>query len=172
MRLSADERRETVLRAAIAEFATGGHHGTPTGAIARRAGVSQPYLFRLYPTKRALFQAAAVRSFERTAAVYGHAAGQLRGTEALEAMARARDGLLRTGEHLPLMRLQAVAAAASLDDRSFAAVVRRAWCDLWDLVHTRTGATPAEVTAFFAHEALATATAALTRPPPAAPAPR
>ncbi|MFD5148334.1 helix-turn-helix domain-containing protein, partial [Streptomyces sp. NPDC058401] len=62
MRLSADERRETVLRAAIAEFATGGYHGTSTETIARRVGVSQPYLFRLFPTKRALFQAAAVRS--------------------------------------------------------------------------------------------------------------
>ncbi|WP_338056834.1 TetR/AcrR family transcriptional regulator [Streptomyces sp. ZAF1911] len=164
MRLSADERRETVLRAAIAEFATGGYHGTSTEAIARRVGVSQPYLFRLFPTKRALFQAAAVRSFERTAAVYALAAGDLRGTEALDAMARARDRLLAE-EPLPLMRLQAAVAAAALDDRPFAAVLRRSWCDLWDLVHTCSGVAPAEVTAFFAHEALATTRAAITAPP-------
>ncbi|MFI5759443.1 TetR/AcrR family transcriptional regulator [Streptomyces sp. NPDC051563] len=165
MRPSADERRETVLRAAIAEFATGGFHGTSTETIARRAGLSQPYLFRLFPTKRALFQAAAVRSFERTAAVYELAAGRLRGAEALDAMARAGEGLLAE-EHLPLMRLQAVAAAASLDDLPFAAVVRRSWCELWDLVHARSGAAPTDVTAFFAHEALATTRAAITPPPP------
>ncbi|MCY0934247.1 TetR/AcrR family transcriptional regulator [Streptomyces sp. H34-S4] len=79
MRPSAAERRESVLRAAVAEFATGGYHGTSTGVISRRAGVSQPYLFRLFPNKLALFRAAVVRSFERTAAVYEPAAAELRG---------------------------------------------------------------------------------------------
>lgn len=165
MRPSAAERRESVLRAAVAEFATGGYHGTSTGVIARRAGVSQPYLFRLFPNKRALFRAAAVRSFERTAAVYELAAAELRGAEALDAMVRARDRLLDDEHgHVSLMRLQAVAAAAAMDDGPFAALVRRSWCDMWDLVHDLTGATPSEVTAFFAHEALAATRAAVARP--------
>ena len=57
--MSAEERRESVVRAAMAEFARGGYHGTSTETIARRVGVSQPYLFRLFPGKRAIFLAAA-----------------------------------------------------------------------------------------------------------------
>ncbi|GAA2916113.1 hypothetical protein GCM10020221_09910 [Streptomyces thioluteus] len=59
--MSAEERRESVVRAAIAEFARGGYHGTSTEAIARRVGVSQPYLFRLFPGKQAIFLAAVER---------------------------------------------------------------------------------------------------------------
>jgi AcrR family transcriptional regulator len=56
-RISAQERRESVIRAAIAEFAITGYHGTTTAAIARRVGVTQPYLFRLFPDKKAIFHA-------------------------------------------------------------------------------------------------------------------
>ena len=36
-------------------FAIGGYNGTSTEAIAREAGISQPYLFRLFRTKKELF---------------------------------------------------------------------------------------------------------------------
>lgn len=51
-RISALERRESVIRAAIAEFARMGYHGTSTAAIAERVGVTQPYLFQLSRTRR------------------------------------------------------------------------------------------------------------------------
>jgi AcrR family transcriptional regulator len=41
-----------VLNAAIVEFARAGYAGTSTEAIATRAGISQPYLFRLFGTKK------------------------------------------------------------------------------------------------------------------------
>ena len=44
-RMPAEERREGVIVAAATEFAAGGYAGTSTAAIARRVGVSQPYLF-------------------------------------------------------------------------------------------------------------------------------
>ena len=47
LRHSAAERRDEVLRAAVDAFAIHGLHGTSTEVIAARAGVSQPYLFRL-----------------------------------------------------------------------------------------------------------------------------
>ena len=53
--MSAAERREMVLEAAVVEFAVHGLAGTSTENVARRAGISQPYLFRLFPTKKALF---------------------------------------------------------------------------------------------------------------------
>src|SRR5579864_7430823 len=64
-RLTAAARRDAVLDAAVVEFAAHGLHGTATEAIARRAGVSQPYVFRLFGTKKALFLATADRAFER-----------------------------------------------------------------------------------------------------------
>lgn len=65
LRLSADERREAVIRAAIIEFAEAGFFGTSTEAIARRAGISQPYIFRLFGNKENLFLATAERCFAR-----------------------------------------------------------------------------------------------------------
>ena len=70
VRQTAGERRETVLAAAMAEFAARGYHGTPTEAIARRAGISHAYLFRLYGTKKELFLACVDRCFDRTIDVF------------------------------------------------------------------------------------------------------
>src|SRR5918997_1163660 len=57
IRKSAAERRDEIVAAAIRHFAVGGYAGTSTEAIARDAGISQPYLFRLFRTKRELFLA-------------------------------------------------------------------------------------------------------------------
>src|SRR3954465_6689773 len=57
-RRSSDERREHVIAAAVSEFARSGYHGASTAAIAKRAGISQPYIYALSPNKRALFLAA------------------------------------------------------------------------------------------------------------------
>ena len=62
-RMSAGERREQVLTAAMAAFARTGYAGTSTDVVARAAGVSQPYVVRMFGTKRELFLAV----FERAA---------------------------------------------------------------------------------------------------------
>jgi AcrR family transcriptional regulator len=54
-RRTAEERRVDVLDAALIEFAIYGLHGASTEAIAERAGISQPYVLRLFGTKKALF---------------------------------------------------------------------------------------------------------------------
>src|SRR3712207_4549064 len=64
-RQTADERRAALIAAATAEFAAGGLHGTSTHAIAKRAGISQPYVFQLFPTKQELFLAAVAAAFDR-----------------------------------------------------------------------------------------------------------
>lgn len=53
-----DERRQAVVAAAIERFAQKGFYGTTTHEIAESAEISQPYLYRLYPNKEALFAAA------------------------------------------------------------------------------------------------------------------
>src|SRR6478752_7759618 len=54
-RMSAEERRELVLQAGTRAFAHGGYHGTSTDAVAKEAGVSQPYVVRMFGTKLDLF---------------------------------------------------------------------------------------------------------------------
>src|SRR3954454_20428550 len=75
-RRSAEERRDLIVAAAMVEFAQGGLAGTSTELIARRAGVSQPYVFQLFGTKKELFLAIVRRCFERTRFAFEDAARQ------------------------------------------------------------------------------------------------
>jgi AcrR family transcriptional regulator len=135
-RSTAEERREDVLAAALIEFAEGGLDGTSTDAIARRAGISQPYLFRLYPTKKALFVTAIERTFERVIGAFREAAAGLTGMAAKEAMGAAYLELLQDRTFLRL-QLQAFAAACADDD--IRAATRRVFARLWDEVVILTG---------------------------------
>jgi AcrR family transcriptional regulator len=85
-RMCAAERRRVVLDAALVEFARGGYDRTPVTSIAERAGVSQPYLFKLFATKRELFLAAAEHCFNRWADLLARAAAGLAGPRAVGAM--------------------------------------------------------------------------------------
>lgn len=64
-RLSGDRRRHLVLEAATRAFARTGFAGTSTDAVAREAGVSQPYVVRIFGTKQDLFLAAFERATDR-----------------------------------------------------------------------------------------------------------
>src|SRR6266480_2867809 len=88
-RKTAAERREAVLDAALAEFAARGLGGASTEAIAAAAGISQPYVFRLFGTKKDLFTAVIARCFRETLELFQRAAEGKRGREALEAMGQA-----------------------------------------------------------------------------------
>src|SRR6266568_8892525 len=109
VRMPAAERRESVLEAAVAEFALRGLAGTSTEDVARRAGISQPYLFRLFPTKKALFLALIERCFERVEETFTTAAADRTGEEAREAMGAAYAQLLED-RTLLLLQLQSYAA--------------------------------------------------------------
>ena len=74
VRKSAEERREEILAVAVRHFAIGGLHGTSTDAIAREAGISQPYLFRLFRTKKELFLACDERACGKVLDVFRQAA--------------------------------------------------------------------------------------------------
>ena len=74
--MTAEQRRESVLEAAVPEFAVGGLAGTSTEAIARRAGISHAYLFRLFPTKRALFAATVDHTFDHVLRTFQEAYAQ------------------------------------------------------------------------------------------------
>src|SRR5436305_5819199 len=88
-RKSADERREAVLEAALEEFAARGLDGASTEAIAAKAGISQPYVFRLFGTKKELFMAVIGRCFRQTLELFQRAAAGKRGEVALKALGNA-----------------------------------------------------------------------------------
>ncbi|MFJ6510825.1 TetR/AcrR family transcriptional regulator [Streptomyces sp. NPDC091406] len=165
--MSAEERRESVVRAAITEFARGGYNGTSTEVIARRVGVSQPYLFRLFPNKQAIFIAAAERCLQDTRRVFAVASEGLEGEEALHAMARAYQRLIvHDGEKL-MMQMQvyaAVAAAEASGDHAFGASLRAAWERMWDDVHLVLGADENGTTTFLAYGMLVNTLASLGFP--------
>ena len=116
-RQTADERREAVLAAALEAFARGGLHGTSTEEIAEAAGISQPYLFRLFGTKKKLFVATIERCMADTLELFRVAAGDLRGKEALDAMADAYVAMLMSDRTRLLAQMEAYAACDDPDVR-------------------------------------------------------
>src|ERR1700752_4034925 len=146
-RLSAAERKGDVLDAAMVEFAERGYEGTSTEDTARRAGISQPYLFRLFGTKKELFIATVGRCFRETLELFQRAAEGKRGEEALDAMGLSYiEQLARDRTYLQL-QLQAYAAC---DDPEIRQGVRDGYGDLVAYVERVSGLEPPAVAGFFA----------------------
>src|ERR1044071_1010733 len=88
-RMSAEERREEIIAIAFRHFAEGGFDGTSTEAIAREAGISQPYLFRLFKTKRDLFLVCVDNCYAHVLGVFAEAAATAPDGEKVDAMGHA-----------------------------------------------------------------------------------
>jgi AcrR family transcriptional regulator len=145
-RQSAAERRETIVEAAMAEFALGGLHGTSTEAVAKRAGISQPYLFRFFPTKKDLFVAAVERGFQRTLETFQLAVGRAESDDLFHEMGQAYVRLLQDRKML-LAQLHAYAAC---DEPEVRRVVRDGFGELHRYVQRVTGADEERIRDFFA----------------------
>jgi AcrR family transcriptional regulator len=156
-RQSADQRREAVLEAALLEFAERGLHGASADEIARRAGISQPYLFRLFGTKKELYVASVERCWAETLAVFERASEGLSGQAALKAMGSAYHELLADRTMLRA-QLQAYAAC---DDADVRRAVRRGFGEIMALAERVSGAPPAEITRWFAMGMLLNVVAAM-----------
>jgi AcrR family transcriptional regulator len=161
-RLTKEERRREIVEAATREFAVGGLHGTPVTTIAQRVGVSQPYLFQLFGTKKELFIAAVRRAFERTLAVFRTAAAEV-GDDAdthavLFSMGAAYHHLLSSDRSLLLMQMQAYAAG---DDPEVREVVREEFLRLSRFVQSASGASDDQVRDWLAFGALMNVAAAM-----------
>ncbi len=141
------ERREEILDAALDEFAEHGYHGGSTEGIARRAGISQPYVFRLFGTKQGLFKAVVARCFRETLEMFQRAAEGKRGKEALDAMGNAYVERLLTERKRLQLQMQAYAAC---DDPEICAVVRAGYGDLVAYVERVSALEPHIVSMFFA----------------------
>jgi AcrR family transcriptional regulator len=146
-RKSAQERREEILEAALVEFAAHGLDGGSTEALAKAVGISQPYVFRLFGTKKELFKAVTARCFRETLQVFQRAAEGKRGAEALEAMGEAYQTVLLPDRVYLKAQMQAYSAC---DDPEICEVVRNGYGDLVAYAERVSGAPPAEITQFFA----------------------
>ncbi|HEX7084045.1 MAG TPA: TetR/AcrR family transcriptional regulator [Gaiellaceae bacterium] len=140
------ERREEILDAALEVFAEQGLHGASTEEIARRAGISQPYVFRLFGTKKELFQGVVARCFRQTLELFQRAAEGKRGPEALEAMGHAYMELLATDRVRLRAQMQAYAAC---DDPAICEVARAGYGDLVAYAERVSGLPAAEISSFF-----------------------
>ena len=145
-RKTKDERREDILDAAMAEFASHGLQGASTDEIARVAGISQPYVFRLFGTKKELFTAVVARCFRRTLEVFQRAAEGKRGEEALAAIGQAYGELLRGDDTYLRGQMQAYAACG---DPAIRAVVRDGYGDLVAYAERVSGLPPEQISMFF-----------------------
>lgn len=143
-RQTAEARREAVLAAAMREFADKGLHGASTDEIASSAGISQPYLFRLFGTKKALYLETARRGLQEVYDRMAAAAEGREGRERLQAMGDAYQELLLADRTRLKLMMQCFVSA---DDPEIRAVVRATWKELVDLVEA--GGEDGDVVAHF-----------------------
>lgn len=134
--MKAEERREEVLRAASAAFAEGGYRGTTTEDVARRAGISQPYIFRLFGSKKELFIAVVEACFDRTVETFEKASQGLDGVEALESMGMAYGELIRDPV---LLLVEMHAFAASVYEPDVRRVAQRGFRAVWQTAKKASG---------------------------------
>lgn len=156
-RMPGADRREQVLEVAAEEFAQHGLHGISAEVVARRAGISHAYVFRLFGTKRELFLEVVRRAFARMTDALREAAGHATGYEALARMGSAYDAMLADRTML-LLHLQAFAACGDEHVRSD---VRAEFGRMWQTVSDATGLEAVQIKTFMAFGMLLNTNAAL-----------
>ena len=164
MRLSKQQRQQTIVEAAMREFAMGGLHGVSVEVIAKRVGVSQPYLFRLFGTKKELFIAAVRGGFEQTLRTFMDAAAETAEDADAEAVLKtigAAYKRLLEDRTLLLLQMQSYAACSDPEIRE---VVRGEFARLYRFVSRASGAPEETVRGFFAEGMLMNVAAAMDLP--------
>jgi AcrR family transcriptional regulator len=148
--MTAAERREVVLAAAVSEFGKYGYERASMFEISRRAGISQAYVFRLFGTKKELFRAAVGRCLAETTDAFRRAAAGLEGEEALRAMAASYAEM--EGEHHRLAHW--LQASSISDDADVLEVARSGFLELVAFVEAIPGVSSEQASAFLACGAL------------------
>jgi len=160
-RSTAGERRQDVIAAGIIEFATHGLHGASTVTIAERAGISQPYVLRLFGTKKALFLACLERVVEQIMARWQGALETMDSGETPEIKLRALgteyEGLVGEVHGLRLV-LQAFSSAEDTDIRR---AVHQSLGMMAAWLAASTGAPPLAIQQFLAYGMMLTVAASI-----------
>jgi AcrR family transcriptional regulator len=157
-RRSADERRASIIDAAAVEFAEKGLHGTSTEDVARRAGISQPYVFRLFGTKKQLFAETCAQCMREVREAMAAAADGRSGEEAFDAMGQSYMELLEAEPWRLQLQMQLYAACG---EPEICDVARAGYGELVRFVEERTGAGAGRTSRFFGRGMLANVLAAM-----------
>jgi len=159
-RQTASARREALIDAAVRHFAQTGLHGTAVSAITDEVGITQPYAFSLFGTKKGLFLAAVERGCDRIEETFRAAAEGAGPEGAFDAMKESYASVL-ADRSLLLLQLQSYAASGDDEVRE---VVRRRYAELYELVRELSGASRDDLAQFFAAGMLLNVAAALDIP--------
>lgn len=141
--MTAEERREAVIQAAVIEFAEAGFFGTSTEVIAARAGISQPYIFRLFGSKQNLFLLTAQRCFHRILETFQAAAAAAEG-DPFDAMGEAYMQLL-SDRRLLMVWMHAFAACSNPEIQ---AAMASGFKEMYEFLEALPGSTPERVSQF------------------------
>ena len=155
---TADERRVALVEAAIPVFAEKGFRAASTIDISSDAGISQAYLFRLFPTKVDLFVAVCEAARERMLAVFREAADARGEVPTLEAMGGAYRELLEADRDVLLIQLQSQVTSG---EPKIAAAMQETFRRLHELVAERADASPEEIRTWFGQGMLLNVMAAI-----------
>ncbi|GAB3610741.1 TetR family transcriptional regulator [Humibacter ginsengiterrae] len=156
-RMRGADRRAQVLEIAAREFAQHGLHGASTEAIAREAGITQAYVFRMFGTKKALFLELVTTAFDRASNGMLQASDGTEGREALSRMGARYYDQLENRTSL-LLQLQGYAACGDPDVQT---AVRKGLAGMWQVVADATGLDAVTVKSFLAYGMLLNAGAAI-----------
>lgn len=156
IRKTAEERRAEILDAAVTEFAAHGLRGASVEDMAERVGVSQPYVYRLFGTKKDLFLAATGHVRQRVLSAFGQgaAAGQ---DGALEAMGQSYNRQFFRREEMMLL-LQGFAAS---EDPEVKEAMANGFAEIWRFVQEAAGTDDEETWNFMAAGMMLTIDAAI-----------
>jgi len=145
-RMKAADRRELILEAATAVFGASSYVGTTTDDVARAAGVSQPYVVRLFGTKAKLYIAVIERAYERVISAFRAVLPGL-DEERVARMGAAYAGLLEERGMLPV-----IANSTALGgDPEIGPVAREGFNSIWRFVRDEAGFTEEDTRNFMAN---------------------
>ncbi|MGW2033433.1 TetR/AcrR family transcriptional regulator [Streptomyces spinosus] len=147
---TAEERRETVLRTAIGAFAARGYWGTTTTEVAKAAGISQAYVYRLFPNKELLFTGVVEHCFVQVRAALERAAAEAKGSSPEVVLSAMGDAYARLISDNDLMLIQLHAQAAAVSEPAVREAVRQGYARLVEYVRGASGGTEEQVQEFFA----------------------
>ncbi|GAA4803202.1 TetR/AcrR family transcriptional regulator [Tomitella cavernea] len=167
-RMSREDRRRSIIAAATEQFARGGYAGTTTDEVAQAAGVSQPYVVRMFGGKSKLFRAVVTEAFERTVGVFEQKLDELGQTpeitadtpEYWESLGGAYKELVADRAQL-LVLMHGFAAGA---EPEIGALARAGMASIYRLLVDRTHCTPDQARDFLAHGMLINVLLAIEAP--------
>jgi TetR/AcrR family transcriptional regulator len=146
-RMASDQRRVLVLEAATAVFGQRGYSGTTTDQVARAAGVSQPYVVRMFGTKEKLFLAVLHRALDTLMAAFRRALAEESDVPVHERMGLAYADLL-TDRGLLLSLMHGFVLGS---DPEIGKTARHGFLEVYKFLKDEVGLTPAVASDFLAH---------------------